>query len=60
VPEEPAAEQPEAAAEQGEPTAEQVPVVEDFEDAAEEEITLDNYKAELDALEQELAAYRDK
>ncbi|MGD8859752.1 MAG: hypothetical protein PVI30_07060 [Myxococcales bacterium] len=55
APAEEAPAEPEEQAEVAEPTAEQVPVPEDFEAAAESEITLDNYKAELDALEAELA-----
>jgi hypothetical protein len=39
-----------------EPTAEEVPVAEDFEPEAEQQISAENYRAELDALERELLA----
>jgi hypothetical protein len=47
---------PEPAAEpEPDPTAEQVPVPDDFEDEALEEVTPDTLRAELDALEKEIA-----
>jgi hypothetical protein len=56
-PAEPAAEPPaEPAAEaEEEPSAEEVPVTADFEEEAEQDISLENYVAELDRLEAELA-----
>lgn len=42
--------------EPADPTADEVPIAEDFESEAEEEITEDNYEAKLDDLEEELEA----
>jgi hypothetical protein len=52
----PAAPAPSAAAEAKEPTPDEVPVAEDFEAEAAQQITDDNFKAELDALEKEMNA----
>ncbi|MDH5676507.1 MAG: hypothetical protein OEZ06_30585 [Myxococcales bacterium] len=49
-----APDQPQAAAAEEEPSAEQVPVTADFEEEAEQQITDDNYVAELDKLKAEL------
>ena len=38
------------------PTADEVPVPEDFSDRAQTEVTTENYRAQLDAVEGELAA----
>lgn len=57
-PAEPAAEEPSAepaAPAEEEPSAEEVPVTADFEEEAEKDINLENYIAELDRLEAELA-----
>jgi cell division protein FtsN len=58
VPEPAAAEpepaQPKTAAADLEPTPEEIPVREDFEADIEAQVTLANYRAELDKLEQEL------
>jgi hypothetical protein len=49
------AEQPVApAAADVEPSAEEVPIVEDFEDEAEQQVKPDDLNAQLDALEQEI------
>lgn len=53
-PEAPASPKATPEAEDLEPTAEEVPIVEDFEDQAKEEIKPDNLRAQLDALEQEI------
>ena len=45
---------PAAAAPDLEPSAEQLPLAEDFEAQAEQDITADNYRAALDALEKEI------
>jgi hypothetical protein len=39
-----------------EPTPEELPVPEDFEPEAAQQVTAENYRAELDALERELEA----
>ena len=45
-----------AAAEPPDPTADELPLQEDFESEAEQQITEDNFKTELDAIDKEMSA----